>query len=152
MPDPFAPHSKRRSAEILPDLQAVVDRLTRCGAKQEDIDATVESWPPPAEVLAWFTQCTDEELVAEIARVQDEYDYGTMSDGELAAKVRAEREAVWMAGLPELLDQSVPKVVAAVDGDAEYAVLVLGLEEAADGRQRSTLVAAMKAIVDAAAS
>lgn len=150
MPNPYAPRRRVTAAgEMAGDLERVEQRLKRLGADEEDLKGLRENWPPPPDVLAWFIGATDEELRDEIERVNQEYDYGTKTDEELAAAAAGAR-GVDDAELLAHIGLSVPKVTAWVDGDGDRALAVLDFETGVGGQNRSTLVEAMTRIVDAA--
>lgn len=152
MTDPFAP--KRRvvsGGEVDTSIEAVIERLRRCGATDEDLETIRENWPPPADVLAWYRQATDAELVDEITRVQDEWDYGTLSDAELAAKSAPSLSA--QAAEQCTFSQAVVEAwVDEQEDSASAALAVLTHESGPEGRQRKGLMASMEAIVNAATS
>lgn len=150
--DPFAPKRKVTTAEAMDPLQEVLQRLERCGATKEDLAIVEENWPPDPELLHYYYAATDDELAAEIKRVQDELDYATLTDEQLAAKEAG-------VALGTLAEQAAEVCAAGNRAEVEAwvahdplarAQAVLEVEPA--GKNRSTLLDAMKAIVDASAT
>lgn len=135
MPNPFEPKRRVVGGEGQDQLQAVLARLEACGAGQDDLAIVRENWPPEREVVTWLLTCTDGELTDEIKRVQEEYDYGTLSDRDLEAK--------------EALAGNRDQAVEWIGQDPERARQALELER--DGKARVTVLAHAQEVVDAAA-
>lgn len=150
MPNPYAPKRRVVAGDVTAQLDAVLERLRRCGADEDDLAAVRESWPPEAEVVEWFLQATDEELTAEIARVQDEYDYATRTEGEQAElDAEAYRRRVTLE-VAKVASGNVSEVVAWIGSDPVRADVALAFETSEHGADRKGVKAhAEKVLADA---
>lgn len=157
MPDPYAPKGWPRStaSERVSPLDGFLARMRQLGATEEELAGVRddwgnydgEDWTPErkAQVLA----ATDDQLRAMLAEVRAEYEVGTVTEEEHAARARQHDYQLQLREAADRIGGTVADVLGWVGDDPVKAEAVLELEQGPDGADRKTLVEPLRQLADA---
>lgn len=143
-------------SEMLPALELAKRRLREVGATADEIAGFVAGWDDFSDPDAWSPEIradwlrqSDDSLVTELTAIRLEYSIGTHTEEEAdAAKLDHDIHDV-MADAEIIIGQSVRSVVEWVGDDRAKASAALALETGQGGANRSTLISALTAILEA---
>lgn len=136
MTDPYAPKSQRRTPERADAKNAVLVRLERLGAAADVIDEVATSWPPAPEIVDYLLTSTDNELRAELERIEAEYAYATRTEEEQQALDDDAHRAAVAAEVAVQLAGPVSSVVDWIGPDPVKAAAALEFETSKVGQDR----------------
>jgi hypothetical protein len=161
VPNPYEPRGwPRTNVESRSPLEQFVARLRDLGATDDEVELVETTWdnldPDDSSFPEAWTRARrdemarlgDNELRRMIRDSREEYALGTTTEEEQQAAEDRRRAHTARAEASERIHGNVPSVLAWVGDDTVRARAVLELETGVDGRERSTLVKALREIVN----
>lgn len=152
-PDPYAPKDTQVvvPSEVETPLQTFVRRLRALGADDESIALLQEGWDDfdddwTPERRDRLLSLSDFDLLAEIRRVEVEYDHDTTTPAEADEREQARLAAVQREATTRM-DHTVPTLLNWVGDDEDRAWAVLELERLRGDNARSTLTGPLEQII-----
>ena len=159
MVDPYRGVPRVVATEVRSPLDDFLDRLRQLGATPDEMDAVARTWdqldpddsPDPD---AWtrarreeVRRAGDDYLRALILEGRAEYEYGTTTEKDAAAKAAHAAYAAALAEAQGRIGGTVPAVLAWVGDDPLRAEAVLHLETLPEGANRKSLAAPLRDLV-----
>jgi hypothetical protein len=148
MPNPYQARGPVRvGREVASELDTLLARLEKLGATADELDQVREGWDDldddwTVETRHRFAGASDDELVAAIAGVREEYRLHTTTVEDDAAEHERRTDAALAEGVA-VYSQSIPAVMTWVGGDDARAYAIHSLESQRP-EPRKTLIEAVE--------
>ncbi len=153
MPNPYAARSRRTADESTSELDLAIRRLRTVGATDDEVTSFVAGWDQfedgiwtPEIRRAWLRQ-RDSDLVAELQAIRLEYEIGTVTEEEAAARDADRARQALVSEAVQVIGGTIRQVLAWVGDDPLRAEVAAELEASDVGAQRRTLMAQLGTVL-----